>query len=110
MALFFYFRPMIQNSLPKTPKFLKSFYFIVGSLFFIWLLIFDSNDILTQVTLSNKEKELIDRKNYYESKIAEVKEEREAFLNSEELLEKVAREKFLMKGEDEDVFIVVNEE
>jgi cell division protein DivIC len=101
---------MIQNWLGKIPPFFRSFYFIAGFLFFAWLLIFDSNDLVSQMKLSNKKNELEETKTYYEDKIAEVKEEREAFLSSEELLEKVAREKYLMKKEGEDVFVVVDEE
>lgn len=110
MALFFYFYPMKLDFIKRIPPFFRSFYFIAGLLFFSWLLIFDSNDLITQMRLSGKEKELIERRDYYVEQIEEVKSDREALLNSEELLEKVAREKYLMKREDEDVFIVVDEE
>ncbi len=110
MALFFYFYHMIRDFIKRIPPFFRSFYFIASLLFFAWLLIFDSNDLITQMRLSSKEKELIERKDYYEEEIQVVKSDREALLNSEELLEKVAREKYLMKKEDEDVFIIVDEE
>ena len=48
-------------------------------------------------------------KSFYEQKIDEVKADREALLNNDELLEKLAREKYFMKKENEDVFIVVDE-
>ena len=60
--------------------------------------------------LSGKEKELKETRDFYETQIKEVKSDREALLNNEELLEKVAREKYLMKKEGEDVFVVVDEE
>jgi cell division protein FtsB len=74
-----------------------------------WIVFFDSNDVLTQFKLSQKEKELKNMKEFYETKIEEVKEDQEALLNSDELLEKLAREKYLMKKENEDVFVLVEE-
>ena len=110
MALFFYFSRMIRKWFHQIPSIFKSFYFIAGLFFLAWLLIFDSNDLITQMRLSRKQKELEKTKAYYEEKIADVKKDREAFLNSKALLEKVAREKYLMKKEGEDVFVVVDEE
>lgn len=59
--------------------------------------------------LSSKLSELEETKAFYENEIVEVKNNREALLNDPELLEKLAREKYLMKKESEDVFIVVEE-
>lgn len=96
---------------PKTlPPIFKNFYFIVGILFILWLLIFDSNDLFTQRTLSNKKEELEKSKEFYEDKILEVKNDREALLTDDEQLEKLAREKYLMKKDSEDVYIIVKEE
>jgi len=74
------------------------------------MLFFDSNDIITQLKLSHKQSELESAREYYENKIVEVKNDREALLNNEELLEKLAREKYLMKKESEDLYIIVEEE
>lgn len=90
----------------KVPRIFKSFYFLVGAFFLIWMLFFDSNDIITHLKLSSKRDELRSAKEFYENKIVEVKNDREALLNNDELLEKLAREKFLMKKEEEDIFII----
>lgn len=100
----------MKDFLQKVPPFFKSFYFIVGALFLVWMLIFDSNDIVTQIKLSKKQKELSTAKEFYEEKIIEVKEDREALLNNDDLLEKVARERYYMKKPGEDVFVVVEED
>ncbi len=73
------------------------------------MLFFDSNDILTQRSLSSKISELEESKAYYEEKIVEVKNDQKALDTDKELLERIAREKYLMKKENEDVFIVVEE-
>ncbi|MEM1408138.1 MAG: septum formation initiator family protein, partial [Bacteroidota bacterium] len=48
-------------------------------------------------------------KAYYQDKIVEVRNEREELLSNDTLLEKFAREKYLMKKPGEDLFIVVKE-
>jgi cell division protein FtsB len=69
----------------------------------------ESNDLFFQWSLSDKKQELEDAKIYYEEKIIEVKNQREALLNNPDLLEKLAREKYLMKKKNEDIFIIVDE-
>lgn len=93
----------------KVPPIFKNFYFLASLFFLIWMLFFDSNDVITQIKLSSKQAELESAKEFYESKIIEVKNDREALLNNEELLEKLAREKYLMKKETEDIYIIVEE-
>ena len=93
----------------KLPRFTKNFYFLFGLSFLIWMLFIDTNDVLTQIKLKNKLENLEDEKTYYLEKIDEVREEREELLSNDELLEKFAREKYLMKKESEDLFIVVEE-
>ena len=73
------------------------------------MLFFDSNDLISQIKLSNKQQELENAKEFYESKILEVKNDREALLSNDELLEKLAREKYLMKKESEDIYIIEEE-
>ena len=94
----------------KIPPVFKSFYFLSTLFFLVWMLFFDSNDLITQLKLSNKLSDLESTKEFYENKIVEVKNDREALLNNPQLLEKLAREKYLMKKESEDLFIVVEEE
>lgn len=93
----------------KMPKILTNFYLLVGMFFFIWMLFIDSNDFYSQFVLRKKLKEMEKEKNYYEQKIVEVKNEREALLKNDDLLEKFAREKYFMKKETEDIYVVVEE-
>lgn len=68
----------------------------------------DSNDLFLQKELSGKKADLIKAKSFYENKILEVKNDREALLNNSALLEKVAREKYLMKKDNEDLYVLVD--
>ena len=94
----------------KLPRFTRNFYFLFGFFFLIWMLFIDTNDFFTQYKLRDKLKTLEDEKAYYLDKIDEVRQERQELLSNDALLEKFAREKYYMKKESEDLFIIVEKE
>lgn len=94
----------------KLPPVFKNFYFIVGVIFIIWMLFIDSNDLYSQFKKRGKLRELEQQKAYYTQMIKEVEKDREELLSNNELLEKFAREKYLMKKESEDLYILVVED
>lgn len=53
--------------------------------------------------------ELEEEKTYYEKKIEEVEQDRKELMGNDELLEKFAREKYLMKKKSEDVYVIEKE-
>ena len=73
------------------------------------MLFFDSNDLLSQFKLRKRKNELANEKEFYLKKINEVKEERKALQNNNYLLEKFAREKYLMKKPSEDIYVIEDE-
>ena len=83
-------------------KIIKNYYLVVGAFFLIWIVFFDSNDLYSQYSLARKLDNLTEDKTYYLDKIEEVKEDREEILSNPDLLEKFAREKYLMKKPTED--------
>ncbi len=85
----------------------SNFYIIIGVGFLVWLTFFDSNDLYTQLKQTAKLKGLEDEKEFYVEKIAEVKTDREELLSDDELLEKFARENYLMKKPDEEIYVIV---
>ena len=100
-----YYKKMFE----KLPKFSKNFYFIAGFIFVFWMLFLDSNDLYTQYRLHQQLESLNGEKEFYEHKIQEVKQEREQLLTDIEALEKFVREKYLMKKESEDLYVIVKE-
>lgn len=90
----------------KIPPYIKNFYFIISVVFVFWMLFIDSNDLYSQYKKRRKLAELEQRKAYYSMKIKEVEKDREELLSNSELLEKFAREKYLMKKETEDLYIL----
>lgn len=94
----------------RVPRFLRSFYFLVGLAFLGWMFVFDANDVLRQYDMYAKWQELETDKGYYLREIDKVKNDRAELLSSPELLEKFAREKYIMKRPGEDVFVLVPQE
>ena len=93
----------------KLPKISKNFYFITGMLFLFWMIFLDSNDLYTQYKLKSQLNTLENEKEFYHQKIIEVEQEREQLLTDIEALEKFAREKYLMKKESEDLYVIVED-
>ena len=94
----------------RIPKVFKNFYFIAGIVFLIWMLFIDGNDLISQWRLSSKYNDLLKEKEYYQEKIKEVELDREGLMSDDELLEKFARERYFMKKESEDLFVIVEKE
>jgi len=93
--------------LKKLPKPFRNFYFISIALFLVWMLFLDSNNLISRFQLSSKLGSLENEKDYYEEKIKEVEKDHDELFGDRESLEKFAREKYLMKKESEDIYIVV---
>jgi cell division protein DivIC len=95
--------------LKKLPKAFRNFYVVTSVIFFVWMLLLDSNNLINRFQLTSKLHSLEDEKEYYEEKIKEVEQDRDALFGDRESLEKFAREKYLMKKESEDIFIIQEE-
>lgn len=98
----------ILEFIEKTPKIFKNKYIITIVLFFIWILFVDDYNILKQYQLQKDVDKLEDQKSYYIKEIRNDSIEKYNLQNTKEAQEKFAREKFLMKKDNEDVFIIRN--
>ncbi|MFL2999673.1 MAG: septum formation initiator family protein [Cytophagales bacterium] len=87
----------------------KNFYFLFFLCFVLWMTIIDSNGFINRYRLSNKLSELNSQKEFYVKEINKVSLDKERFESDQELLEKYAREEYLMKKESEDIFYVIKE-
>jgi cell division protein FtsB len=93
----------------KLSSYTKNFFIVSGVLFLLWMVFLDSNDLYSQYKLWAKMRDLKKEKAYYKEKIEEVQADREQLLTNEEMLEKFAREKYLMKKEGEDLYVLIEE-
>lgn len=76
--------------------------------FIIWLLFFDKNDFFTQRDLNKQLKKLYEEKRYYEMAIQKNKSTIEDFKNNIKNVEQYARERYWMKKDNEEVYVVLN--
>jgi cell division protein FtsB len=84
-------------------------YFLVSASFVVWMLFFDRNDLLSQYEYRTQLNKFEDEKEFYISEIEKVKTDLDELSTNRERLEKFAREKYLMKKENEDVYVIIHE-
>ena len=96
----------IVSPMRYIPAFLKNKFFVAFSAFAVIMLFLDKNDVLTGMARSKELKELQESKAYYTHQIAAQRQQLEALKTNPATLEKFARENYLMKKDNEDLFIV----
>jgi hypothetical protein len=92
--------------LTHLPPWLKNKYFIAFAVFCMVMLFLDKNDLFTQLQRRKELKGLEQSKAFYTAAIAAENADNEGLKNDPAIMEKFSREKFLMKRDDEEVFLV----
>lgn len=77
--------------------------------FLVWLAFFDRNNLVEKMQLHGKITTLKKEKDYYLQKIEDDNRKKQELLSNKDNLEKFAREQYLMKKPNEDIFVIVNE-
>jgi cell division protein DivIC len=86
---------------------LKNKYLLTAMGFTVWILFFDARDFITSHFRERGELNKLEKsKKYYEQQIATTKQELEQLRSNPAILEKYAREKYLMKRDNEDLFLI----
>ncbi len=88
---------------------LKNKFTIASLAFVVWMLFFDRNDISSQMHYIKQRKSLEAEKEFYEKEISKVENSLEELSSDPKKLEKFAREKYLMKKENEDIYVIIEE-
>jgi cell division protein DivIC len=91
----------------KIPPFFRNKYFLTLSVFLLWILLFDANNLIERVGQLSKLHKLRIEKEYYSRRIEEDKKKLNELKTDNHNLEKFAREQYLMKRKDEDLYIVL---
>ncbi|MCK0110078.1 septum formation initiator family protein [Flavobacteriaceae bacterium S0825] len=100
------------NFLNKNKRFLKPFknvVFVISLVFAIWMLFFDSNSWFIHNELNNDIKALENEREYYKNEIKKDKKEIKK-LSNDKGVEKYGREKYHMKKENEEIYIIEYED
>ncbi len=88
---------------------MKNIYVLVLTAFVIWMIFFDTNSLLIHLELQREIDKLEKQKDFLKSEIAKDKEVLEKLSDTSEL-EKYAREKYYMKKENEEIFLIEYED
>lgn len=88
------------------PRWVKNKYFIALSTFVVIMLFLDRNDVFTSMARNKELRNLEQSRVYYTKEINELNKIKEGLAKDPQTIEKFAREKYLMKRENEDIFIV----
>ncbi|MBL7923825.1 MAG: septum formation initiator family protein [Bacteroidia bacterium] len=98
---------MKRLRLHHIPSWLKNRYTLTVIAFVVWVCFFDRNDLFSQYSYRQDLKKLEADKQYYISEIEKNKKDMEELMSDPEHLEKYAREHYLMKRDNEDIFLIV---
>ncbi|MDD4637131.1 MAG: septum formation initiator family protein [Bacteroidales bacterium] len=81
-------------------------YILVIGVFIFYILFLDENSLMHRMRLTAQQRELKKEIKYYRDKIDQDAKKLEELHSSDENLEKFAREQYLMKQPDEEIFII----
>jgi len=103
-------KDLISN-IKKHPylKYLANKYVITLLVFAVWVTFFGSNNLLSQRQLRQQLHEHRAERAYYRTEIERNRQNIFLLENDLEHLERIAREQFLMKRDNEDIFIFIEQ-
>ena len=87
----------------------KNIFVLILVIFSVWMLFFDANSYLIHRELNKDMDALEAEKEYYKNEIEKDKKAIDE-LSTEEGIEKLAREKYYMKKENEEIYIIEYED
>ena len=89
---------------------IRNKYIISTVAFVVWMLFFDRHDVATQYSYYSQLKALKTEKVFYTTEIEHVTKTIENLNTNPKELQRLARERYKMKKENEDVFVIIEEE
>ncbi|HNX44469.1 MAG TPA: septum formation initiator family protein [Bacteroidales bacterium] len=98
---------MFRNLLHKIPGFLRDKYFLTIVIFLVWIIFLDRNNLISQYRL---QKELKGHKRQMEFYMQHTYDDSVALnrlMTDTAEMERIAREKYFMKRDSEDIFLIV---
>ena len=97
----------LKETIQKKPwlKIMSNKYLLISILFGVWMLFLDNYSYMDQRQINKQIDELQDNKKYYQDEIRKDKENIKLLKNQDQV-EKYAREKYYMKRENEDIYLV----
>lgn len=85
----------------------KNKYFLITMAFVVWMIFFDKNDLFSQYQYHQQVSKLKTERDFYQKETAKVRKDLDELTSDPQKLEKFARERYLMRKDNEDVFVIV---
>jgi|SRR5690625_4880 len=98
---------MFKNN--KWLKWIGNRYFLIGMIFIVWMLFFDTNSYLIHRDLNKEIEGLESNINFYKKEIEHDKKFIKKLDDPDEM-ERYAREQYYLKKENEEIFIIEHED
>jgi len=89
------------------PKILKNKYGIILLIFATWMLIFDENNLFRQIKITREYNKVRKEMKFFEKEIKTNSQGVKRLSDDPALLEKLARERYMMKKNNEDVYLII---
>ena len=88
------------------PSWLKNKFLLIGAFFIVWMVFFDQKDMLSLFDRRDKLNELEKSQQHLKMLIIETNKQQDLLINNIQGTERYARETFMMKKDNEDLFII----
>lgn len=99
-----------ETMLSKSSKILRNRYVLVLLGLFVYISFFDAQDLISQIKLRWNLHQLHNQIEYYQTHSEEVRLQIDELSSNKESMEKFAREQYRMKRENEDIFVIIEQE
>ena len=93
----------------KWVNFVFNRYFLVGFVFVIWMIFFDQNSLITHRELDKQIRNLERDEAYFRENLEHENAKLKMLQDNPAEIERIAREKFFLKKDNEDIFIIQQE-
>jgi|SRR5882762_4036725 len=88
------------------PSWLKNKYLLTGTAFLVWIFFFDPKDIPSTINRIETYSKLQKNEQHMTKLIVETSKDRDLLKTNYQTIEKYARENYMMKKDNEDLFII----
>ena len=95
----------MMKKITEIPSLLRNKFILAIIGFIAWMLFFDRNDLITQYHRFSKLRELKQSSQVMQQQLVDARKELENRRKDPRAYEKIAREKYFMKRENEDLFV-----
>lgn len=90
-------------------RLLKNKFFLSFLAFTVWIVVFDQHNLIDRIKTKRHLKQLREDTTFYHNRLKNDRDLIEQLETNQQNLEKFAREQYLMKKPDEDVFVILKE-